>query len=142
MAPMGGSDSHTLANVARAFTTVAGARDKEEFLNGVRRGLTVPCGRSGTYARLTGEVVRIFAAGYRDAVTSAVQAFEDTLRMLKLLAVAPVTSHPLFTAAIYAHELRFGTRWFGRLAANGSAAPTASRRASRAGPFSVRWLEP
>ena len=122
MASVGGSDSHTLANVARAFTTVPGARDKEEFLNGLRRGLTVPCGRSGTYARLTGEIARIFAAGYRDAVTSATQAFEDPLRMLALLAVAPVLPLiPFFTAAIYAHELRFGTRWFGRLAANGSA---------------------
>jgi hypothetical protein len=64
MAPVGGSDAHSLAHVARAFTTVPGARTKEEFLAGLRTGLTVPSGRSGSYARLTSEVVRIFAAGY------------------------------------------------------------------------------
>jgi hypothetical protein len=31
MAPVGGSDAHSLAHVARAFTTVPGARTKEEF---------------------------------------------------------------------------------------------------------------
>ncbi|HEY6547669.1 MAG TPA: PHP-associated domain-containing protein, partial [Vicinamibacteria bacterium] len=68
MAGVGGSDSHSLAGVARAFTTVPGARTKEEFLDGLRRGLTVPVGRSGSWARLTSEVGRIFAAGYRDGL--------------------------------------------------------------------------
>ena len=77
MAAVGGSDSHTLANVARAFTTVAGARNKAEFLAGLRRGLTVPCGRSGTYARLTAEVGRIFAAGYKDALHGTVRGLDQ-----------------------------------------------------------------
>jgi predicted metal-dependent phosphoesterase TrpH len=117
MAPVGGSDSHTLANVARAFTTVAGARDKDEFLAGLRHGLTVPCGRSGSYARLTVEVTRIFAAGYKDALWSCFQGHEDPLRLLALLTLAPfLPLIPCVTAAIHAHELRFGARWFRLLA--------------------------
>jgi hypothetical protein len=38
------------------------------FLAGLRQGLTLPAGRSGTYRRLTSEVVRIFAAGYAEVV--------------------------------------------------------------------------
>jgi predicted metal-dependent phosphoesterase TrpH len=125
MAPIGGSDSHTLANVARAFTTVAGARNKEEFLAGLRRGLTVPCGRSGTYARLTAEVTRIFAAGYKDALSTRASGIEDPLRLLALLALAPLLPLiPLVTAAIHAHELRFGTRWFRLLASHDSGIPS------------------
>jgi hypothetical protein len=117
LAPVGGSDSHTLANVARAFTTVAGARSQAEFLAGLRRGLTVPYGRSGSYARLTGEVARIFAAGYADAFRSAARGLEDPRRLLALLGLGPfLPLIPCFTAAIHAHELRFGSRWFQLLA--------------------------
>src|SRR5262249_19373492 len=70
MAPVGGSDSHTLAGVARAWTLVPGARTRREYLDGLRQGLTIPGGRAGNYLRLTDEVVRIFAAGYADALRS------------------------------------------------------------------------
>ena len=52
LAPCGGSDAHTLATVARAYTCVL-ARDRTEFLEGLRAGLTIPAGRSGSYVRLT-----------------------------------------------------------------------------------------
>src|SRR5262249_33283731 len=58
VARCGGSDAHTLANVARAFTCVH-ARDRAEFLEGLRAGLTIPAGRSGSYARLTAAVARL-----------------------------------------------------------------------------------
>src|SRR5262245_45729854 len=54
----GGSDAHTLANVARAFTCVH-ARDRAEFLEGLRAGLTIPAGRCGSYARLTATIARL-----------------------------------------------------------------------------------
>src|SRR5262245_1971718 len=60
---VGGSDAHTLRSVARAFTEVPGARDAAEFLQGLRRGLTIPRGRSGGYARLTSDVATLFASG-------------------------------------------------------------------------------
>ena len=115
MAPIGGSDSHSLASVARASTGVPGARTKEEFLDGLRQGFTVPLGRSGSYAHLTAEVARIFVAGYQDVARDP--AARKPAVVASLLALAPLLPLiPVFTAAIYAHELRFGARWSGRFA--------------------------
>jgi predicted metal-dependent phosphoesterase TrpH len=139
MAPVGGSDSHTLAHVARAFTTVAGARNKAEFLAGLRCGLTVPSGRSGTYARLTAEVTRIFAAGYKDAVRDAARGPLGPLRLLALLGLAPfLPIIPCFTAAIHAHEQRFGARWGRVLAHQGRAMEKRLGRAAFVGQPTLR----
>jgi predicted metal-dependent phosphoesterase TrpH len=113
MSPVGGSDAHSLAHVARAFTTVPGARTKEEFLAGLRTGLTVPCGRSGSYARLTSEVSRIFAAGYADTARNLLNGTGSTLRVAASLALAPLLPLiPLFTLGVHLHERRFGARHF------------------------------
>ena len=113
LAGVGGSDSHTLAGVARAFTTVAGARTKAEFMDGLRRGLTVPVGQSGSYARLTSEVTRIFASGYADAAAEVAQGSPCARRLLALLALCPLLPLiPLVTAFVYLHERRFGDRHF------------------------------
>jgi len=113
MAPVGGSDAHSLAHVARAFTTVPGARTKEEFLAGLRTGLTVPSGRSGSYARLTGEVTRIFAAGYAETARELLAGTAGPLRVAASLALAPLLPLiPLFTLGVYLHERRFGERHF------------------------------
>lgn len=113
MAPLGGSDAHSLAHVARAFTTVPGARTKEEFLAGLRIGLTVPAGRSGSYARLTSEVVRIVAAGYLDTLRGVLAGAPSVLRVGASLAMAPLLGAiPLFTLGVYLHERRFGARQF------------------------------
>ena len=112
MGLVGGSDSHSIAGVGRAYTTVAGARSKEQFLEGLRRGLTVPSGASGSYARLTAEVARIFGAAYREAAREAWTRARAG-RCLAALALLPLLpSIPLFTAGIYAHEARFGRRQF------------------------------
>jgi SAM-dependent methyltransferase len=58
LAQCGGSDAHTLASVARAFTCVR-ANDRAEFLASLRAGLTFPAGGAGTYARLTADVTRL-----------------------------------------------------------------------------------
>ncbi len=117
MAPVGGSDAHCLAHVARAYTVVPGARSKEEFLEGLRRGLTVPRGRSGSYARLTSEVTRIFAAGYRETARDVAAGCAAPGRALAAVALAPLLPLiPLFTLAVYARELRFGARQFRALA--------------------------
>jgi predicted metal-dependent phosphoesterase TrpH len=108
MSPVGGSDSHTLAGVARAWTKVPRARTRREFLEGLRQGLTVVGGRSGTYARLTGEVVRIFAAGYQDALRAQSPGPARTAALLGLLPFLPLI--PVFTAFIHLHELAFGAR--------------------------------
>jgi predicted metal-dependent phosphoesterase TrpH len=113
MAGVGGSDSHSLAGVARAFTTVPGARTKDEFLAGLRRGLTVPVGRSGSWVRLTSEVGRIFAAGYRDGLREAAEGHPAALRLLALLGLLPLLPLiPVVTALVHLHERRFGHRQF------------------------------
>jgi predicted metal-dependent phosphoesterase TrpH len=108
MAPVGGSDSHTLNGVARAWTRVPGARSRREFLDQLRQGFTAVGGRSGTYARLTGEVVRIFAAGYHDAVRAPVPGLARTASLVALLPFLPLI--PVFTAFVHLHERAFGAR--------------------------------
>jgi predicted metal-dependent phosphoesterase TrpH len=56
---VGGSDSHTLAGVARTFTEVPGASNIREFLAGMRRGQSVAVGESGDYFKLTSAVCSI-----------------------------------------------------------------------------------
>lgn len=139
LAAVGGSDSHTLAHVARAFTTVAGARNKAEFLAGLRRGLTVPCGRSGTYARLTAEVTRIFAAGYKEVLRGTVRGLEDPRRVLALLGLVPLLPLiPCVTAVIHAHELRFGAQWFRLLIPEGPRVESGLGRAPFVGHGALR----
>jgi predicted metal-dependent phosphoesterase TrpH len=111
LSPVGGSDAHTLSSVARAWTTVPGARSREEFLAGLRRGLTIPGGRSGTYARLTADVARIFSAAYAEAARTCLDGWIAAARFTAILALAPIlTAIPLVTAAIYGRELLFATR--------------------------------
>ncbi len=59
---VGGSDAHTLNGVARAWTIVPGAGTREDFLEGLREGRTIPEGRSGTYARLTLAIADLVAS--------------------------------------------------------------------------------
>jgi PHP-associated len=113
MAPVGGSDSHSLAHVARAFTTVPGARSTSDFLAGLRAGLSVPSGRSGSYVRLTSEIAHLFADGYAEAVRELAAGRGSILRLTLSAALAPLLPLiPLFTLAVYARELRFGARHF------------------------------
>jgi predicted metal-dependent phosphoesterase TrpH len=113
MAPVAGSDAHSAAHVARAFTTVAGARSRQEYLDGLRRGWSVACGRSGSYARLTTEVTRIFAAGYAETGGRLARGHGSPLQTFAFLALLPlVPLIPLVTLAIYAHELHFGRTRF------------------------------
>jgi predicted metal-dependent phosphoesterase TrpH len=112
MAPVGGSDSHSLAGVGRAYTTVAGARSREDFLEGLRRGLTVPSGRAGSYRALTAEVGRIFAAAYREAALEAWSGREAGRALVSLALLPLLPMIPIVTACIHAHEVRFGARQF------------------------------
>jgi predicted metal-dependent phosphoesterase TrpH len=113
MAPVGGSDAHSLAHVARAYTTVPGARDRDEFLAGLRAGLCVPSGRSGSYARLTSEVARIVGAGYAETLGGLVAGRGSARRLAVALALLPALPLlPLVTLAVFARELRFGASQF------------------------------
>jgi predicted metal-dependent phosphoesterase TrpH len=102
----GGSDAHTLASVARAYTCVAG-RGREDFLLGLRRAHTFPAGRSGSYARLTADVVRIFASAWSDHLARARrgEGWRRSAITQALLPFAPLV--PLVTAYTYLQDQLF-----------------------------------
>lgn len=54
-----GSDAHALPSVGRTYTEVPWARNKDEFFEGLRGGLARASGESGSYAKLTKDVLVI-----------------------------------------------------------------------------------
>jgi predicted metal-dependent phosphoesterase TrpH len=95
---VGGSDSHTLAGLARTFTEVPGASNAEEFLAGMRRGQSIATGESGDYFKLTSAV---FAIG-----GSLIRTKPWVALCSGLFAFAPV-----ITLGNYARELAFAWYW-------------------------------
>jgi predicted metal-dependent phosphoesterase TrpH len=95
---VGGSDSHTLAGVARTFTEVAGASNASEFLAGMRRGQSVAVGESGDYFKLTSAV---FAIG-----GSLIRATPWMGLCAALFMLAPA-----ITLANYVREMAFAWHW-------------------------------
>jgi predicted metal-dependent phosphoesterase TrpH len=95
---IGGSDSHTLAGVARTFTEVAGASNAEDFLAGLRRGQSMARGESGDFFKLTGDVFSIGGSLMRATPWMGLFAF--------LLTIAPA-----ITLGHYFKELAFAWYW-------------------------------
>jgi predicted metal-dependent phosphoesterase TrpH len=113
---VGGSDAHTLASVAGAWTVADGAGTKEDFLDALRRGRTRAEGRSGSWSRLTGDVSRIAAGWYRDFARHALDGPREAAAFAALVAAAPLLPLlPAITALVYAREVRFGPAWARRL---------------------------
>jgi len=110
---VGGSDAHTLGSVARAWTEVQGARSARDFLEGLRRGFSLPRGGPGGYARLTRDVIAVFALGYGENLRLASHSSAHAARALAMLAGLPVLGLiPLVTACIHWHERVFAARVF------------------------------
>jgi predicted metal-dependent phosphoesterase TrpH len=97
-----GSDSHTLACVGLTYTEVRGARNKQEYLGGLRRAAARVHGPSGTYWNLTRAVAEIGCKMVREAPW--------TLPLAPLLFAVPFV-----TLANYVRELHFAARWSQRL---------------------------
>lgn len=93
---VGGSDAHAIGSVARAYTVVPRARNREEFLAGLRAGLTVPAGSSGRRARLAGDIATVLIgalaenAGRISDGPRAAARFAATLALVPLLTVIPL----------------------------------------------------
>lgn len=100
---VGGSDAHTLRNAGSVFTQVPGARSKEEFLAGLRRGEAVAAGKSGNYAKLTTEVLQICLNMMKERPWTV---------LLSPLAFAV----PIVTLVHYSLEVDFAGRWLRRVA--------------------------
>jgi predicted metal-dependent phosphoesterase TrpH len=61
----GGSDSHALPSLGTAYTEVPGARNKAEFLAGLRSGKALIRGQHGSYGKLTRDILWIAAGMLR-----------------------------------------------------------------------------
>lgn len=93
-----GSDSHTLAGVARTYTEVPDASNVDEFLSGLRAGRGNIRGTHGSFGKLTADVYR---------VVGSVVAEQPWM-----LAALPLTSLvPAITAAHWLNEIRFCKKW-------------------------------
>ena len=97
-ASIGGSDAHALRSAGTAYTEVAGARTKAEFLRGLRAGRGTAGGEHGGYTKLTGDVFSIAGAMMRNNPWTAL-----------LLPLA--TAIPFYTLAVMVHEAGFARRW-------------------------------
>jgi predicted metal-dependent phosphoesterase TrpH len=101
-APIGGSDAHTLRSLASVCTRVPGARNKTDFLEGLRRGRGQVDGQSGSFRRLTMDVLKICA--------SLMEEKPATLLLAPLvLAVPAVTGLNYVMEDLFARY--WGSRW-------------------------------
>ena len=98
MSMLGGSDAHTPQSLGTAFTEVVCARNKAEFLDGLRRGLGVAKGESGGYGKLTLDALRITGALLR----------EKSAAWFLLPFAATI---PLMTLINYGLERSFALQW-------------------------------
>ena len=101
-ARLGGSDAHTLLSLGSVCTCVPGARNKAEFLDGLRRGCGQVQGGSGNFWRLTRDVLQIGAALMEE---------KPAARLLAplVLAIPAVTLLNCLVEDLFAR--RWGSRW-------------------------------
>ncbi len=121
---LGGSDSHTLLSLGSASTRVPGARNKAEFLQGLRRGQGQVEGDSGNFRRLTRDVLQIGAALMEEKPLAA---------LLAPLAVLV----PVATMLNYVFEDLFARRWGSRWERSLEARPSAGGMRPAAGEASA-----
>jgi predicted metal-dependent phosphoesterase TrpH len=101
-AGVAGSDSHTLAGVARTFTEVPGARTVEEYFAGLRAGRGVVHGQDGSFAKITLDIFSFAGSLLRDKPAAA--------------ALLPLTLFiPAVTGFHWLNEIRFCKQWTTRL---------------------------
>jgi len=98
---LGGSDAHTLLSLGSAYTHVPGARNKAEFLEGLRHGRGQVQGSSGSFWHLTRDVLEF---------GTALMEERPAARLLAPLLVAV----PAVIALNYIIEELFGRRWGSR----------------------------
>ena len=94
-----GSDAHTLTALGRAYIDIPAARTKQEFLRGLRAGKGFARGESGSFARLTHDVLSI--------CMSLVAEKRWLLPLVPIFAAVPVVI--LVNCAL---EAAFAERWY------------------------------
>ena len=104
-AALGGSDAHTLSSLGSACTRVPGARNKAEFLAGLRSGRGLVEGTSGNLWRLTRDVLQIGAAMMEE---------RPAARLLAPLALAVPVAILINYLVEDVFARYWGNRWQGR----------------------------
>jgi hypothetical protein len=100
-AEVGGSDAHAMASVGCAWTVVPRARSRQEYLDGLRRGMGKVRGATGGYWKLT-----------RDVLTIGGEMLRHDPRTLPLAPLALFV--PLIMLGNYAKESLFARWWMAR----------------------------
>ena len=118
---LGGSDAHTLSSLGSVCTHVPDARDKAEFLDGLRRGRGQVQGGAGNFGRLTRDVLQICAA--------LMEVKPVTLLLAPLLLAVPVVTF-LNYAAEEVFARHWGSRWERWRGLERGASPRGMRAAS------------
>jgi len=95
---VGGSDAHALASAGSVWTEVRGARTKVEFLEGLCEGRAQVHGESGSYWKLTSDVLAVSREMFRE-------------RPLMLLLAPLLVGIPSVTLFNYFSERRFARKW-------------------------------
>jgi predicted metal-dependent phosphoesterase TrpH len=102
-APVGGSDAHTIDAAGCVYTVIDGARSKDEFLAGVRQGRGITRGTSGSYMKLTHDVLRI--------------CFQMVAERPWTVVLSPLFAGiPAYLVLNYWLEVARAERWFRRVA--------------------------
>ncbi len=97
-----GSDSHTLAGVARTFTEVPDARNVDEYFAGLRAGRGFVHGEHGAYGKLTMDICRFGSSMLKENPWAA--------------AILPLSIFmPFITLGHWLNEIRFCRKWAPRL---------------------------
>jgi predicted metal-dependent phosphoesterase TrpH len=124
-AMLGGSDAHTLSSLGSVCTRVPGVRNKAEFFDGLRRGRGQVEGRSGSFWRLTRDVLQICAALMEERPAASL--------------LAPlVLAVPVVTLLNYVMEDLFARRWGSRWERGRGLERRPSSRGMRAAPGEAR----
>jgi predicted metal-dependent phosphoesterase TrpH len=97
-APIGGSDAHAMMSAGSCWTEVKTARTKKEFLDGVRLGLAEVGGESGSFWKLTRDVLWIGAQMIRERPVT-----------IPIALLAPIAA--VVTLVNYMLEVRFEKKW-------------------------------
>jgi predicted metal-dependent phosphoesterase TrpH len=128
LAPVGGSDAHELAGVARSYTTVPRARSKEEFLAGLRQGLTVPAGKTGSHVRLMVAVFSVALGAFVESASHALRSPAEAARLIALTATLPALGLvPLVTLVRFTKEKLDAAAFYRRFLASQPTLPDISR---------------
>jgi len=95
---VGGSDAHSLSSAGTVWTEVREARNKAEFLEGLRQGCARVRGESGNYWKLTLDILAVSAEMFRE-------------NPFALLLAPFLVGIPAFTLINHLLEGRFARKW-------------------------------